>query len=411
MENCSRTIEKVHKFKALLLILLFQTGCLTAQVNVATRLISSFNSWPKAYNKSVSSKPTMQLQLLDRLIFNQRTDNLRFRFEAEMAANWYSKNALKKSGDWQTGNRDTGFKAWKVGSMWLDRSNWRGGHEIERCEVSFSSGNYDFQIGRQPISFGTSHFVSVMDVLSPFQPGYLDSSYKPGIDAIRVRTVSGSTGELELIFAAAAKPQENAIIGRGRDTFSGIDVEIIAGRFRERNFAALGWEGERRKINCWGEVGLFQRLNRIDSIFGGISKNLASSWIVGFDKGMGSDWRHGIAYLHQDFGAEKARDYSNVYLTRPLQQNWVHLAASDYLVFNSSREVSPLVNLNLNAMVNLIDHSTLFQPVLNISLDDESDISLFGWLNSGARPEINGRMRTEFGSFPAGGGLIYRRFF
>ncbi|MEW6710364.1 MAG: hypothetical protein AB1403_11130, partial [Candidatus Riflebacteria bacterium] len=410
-ENYSRIIEKVHKNRILLLILLLQAGILSAQVNVATRLIGNFNSWPKAYHLAISSKPTLQLQSLDRLIFNHRTDSLRFRFEAEMAVSWYSKKALKKSGDWQTGNRNTGFKAWQTGSEWLERNNWRGTHEIERCELAFSSGNFDIQVGRQPISFGTSHFVSAMDVLSPFQPGYLDSSYKPGIDAIRIRTISGSTGEAEVIFAAAAKPQENAVILRRRDTYSGIDVEMIAGRFRERNFAALGWEGERRKINCWGEMGLFQRLNGVDHIFGGISKSLASSWIIGFDKDTGSDWRHGIAYLHQDFGAEKVNDYSNVYLTRPLQQNWVHLVASDYLVFNSSREISPLVNLNLNAIVNMIDHSVLFQPVLSISLDDESDVSLFGWLNSGARPAVNGRVQTEFGSFPAGGGFIYRRFF
>jgi hypothetical protein len=71
--------------------------------------------------------------------------------------------------------------------------------------------------------------------------------------------------------------------------------------------------------------------------------------------------------------------------------------------------------MNLNSMLSLIDRSLLFQPVLNISLDDESDISIFAWLNSGSRPTpaplgLVG-ISTEFGAFPSGAGFILRRFF
>jgi hypothetical protein len=399
----------------LLIYFLLPPGQVFAQhFSVASRAIFNASNWPLAYRKALNlSTCSYQLQSLNRLIYSNHFSNFRLKFEVEMAGTHTSDPGA--TANWQTDRRPTGFKRIKSDSILTSQDHHRLSSEIERLEISFSYGKFDFQIGRQPVSFGTSHFVSVMDILSPFHPGYLDGSYKPGIDALRIRTLAGTTGEAELIFAAGENSADNAVIGRWRDTFSGFDFEFTGGRFRSRNFFAAGWEGERRSINFWGEVGFFTRKSGTDTHFGGISDDFAISFITGIEKDTGNDWRHGLAFFHQDFGTRRRDELPLAYQTGPLKQGWMHLAGSDYLIINSSKEISPLINLNLNSMLSLIDRSLLFQPVLNISLDDESDISIFAWLNSGSRPTpaplgLVG-ISTEFGAFPSGAGFILRRFF
>lgn len=411
MKNLSRSLLKLAA-----LICLMPSVCFAGNFSIATRQIFNSSHWPQVFQRLQGiSAATWQLQSLNRFIFTEKKADFRLKFEAELFGTHSSFGFSNRSANWQTDREIGGFKAIRTDSTWLKRDHDRIGTEIERFEISFSLGDFDLQLGRQPVSFGTSHYVSVMDILTPFQPGYLDSSFKPGIDALRFRTISGTTGELELILAAAENSGDNAILGRWRDTFAGFDIEIVGGRMRKRNFFSAGWEGERKQINFWGEIGLFARKSSSDQNFGGFSNKLAGSWIMGIEKDTGRDWRHGIAYFHQDFGARTSQNISKAYATLPFTQGWAFLAASDYLIVNSNKEVSPLINFNLNSMLSLVDRSILIQPVLNISLDDESDISLFGWFNSGAKPEMNGLAQpgfpSEFGAFPTGAGFILRRYF
>ena len=94
---------------------------------------------------------------------------------------------------------------------------------IERLDVRWKAWNVDFDIGRQPVSLGTSHFIGVLDVLAPFAPGDLDATYKPGIDAVRIRKGLGMTGEAEIIAAGAKNFSDGAVLGRYRTMVQGID--------------------------------------------------------------------------------------------------------------------------------------------------------------------------------------------
>lgn len=411
-----RIAKMMLKTFAVVAMILFALANASAEeeLTFATRQIVNAGSWPGALEATgLVDAESLSMQSLTRIIYQQRQRKMRFRFAAELYGGFDSMGIGGSSGNWQTARGRSGYKAFRTDGHYRQNSRQTFGSEIEQLELSFGAGSVDFQVGRQPVSFGTSHYVSVLDVLAPFQPGYLDSSYKPGIDAIRMRTVSGTTGEIELIFAGAADSSDNAVFLRWRDTFSGFDFELLGGRFRQRKMFGIGWEGERRRVNLWGEAALYQRI-AADQNFGGFSGTYAFSGIFGFEKETGKKWRHGLAFMHQDLGARSADNLMAVQGTLPFVQGWAHLGGADYLIANSSREISPLINLNFNTMLNLHDHSALYQPVLNISLSDESDIAFFAWLRSGRTPCHRAgqiQLKSEFASFPAGLGLIYRRYF
>lgn len=305
------------------------------------------------------------------------------------------------------------FEVWDLSWSQATPSAATARARLERLDVAWRWGALDFDLGRQPVSLGTSHFVGVLDVLAPFAPGALDASYKPGIDALRVRTALGETGEAEVIVAGKDPWHRGGTLGRWRSNWAGTDVEVLGGRFRDRGFGGLGWEGQLGSAGVWGEVALFQRRPDVEQIRAGWSA-AALSGVVGADVNLPLDLHGGAALMYQDFGARRPEDLSSVYMDAPYQESWAFLGSAGYGVLTLSRSLHPLVTGSLAGIVNLVDGSSLWQPRLSFSISDNADLGAYGWIGAGAGPRVEGSKVTpgsEFGMVPTGLGLYARWFF
>ncbi|MGM0601493.1 MAG: hypothetical protein ACQETH_16900 [Candidatus Rifleibacteriota bacterium] len=402
------------RFIVVILAILFFYIAPNCQLNAAEgfalRYIANHQNLPDAIRKinPVAERPfNFQTLLRYWRDFDYRDVYLRTGFELNQLYGLDSSSGFDES--------QFSYKKFDTDLLLLEKGRTRSQIEIENFHFRFSIGEFDYLIGRQPVSLGTSHFVSVLDVIAPFYPGYLDSSYKPGVDALRIRTYSGMVGVIELIAVAANDMDKSSLIARYRNNFSDIDVELVGGQFKKRKMLGIGWEGERYKINFWGEAAVFSRLSNVDPELGGFSDEAAFSAIAGVEKELGKDWRGGLAWMHQDLGAKNTSDLSSVYNSLPVRQGWMQLAGKSYLLVNARKRMGPLADFSINGILNADDHSTVWQPVVNVSTGNESDISFYAWLKTGEYPEAQGfknlRLNSEFGSFSTGAGFIYRRFF
>lgn len=302
---------------------------------------------------------------------------------------------------------------WDLTNYHIDESLTSLSTRIERLDIKWSLGSYDIDVGRQPVSLGTSHFIGVLDVLAPFAPGDLDATYKPGIDAVRIRKGLGMTGEAEVIVAAAKEWSDGAILGRYRISLKGIDLEFVGGRFRRRGFGGVGWEGEVKSTGIWGELALFERRENVEKIRGGWSE-AAFSGVAGIDINLPDDFKLGGSFMFQDFGVREPEELIDIYEDAPFQEGWVFLGSAAYGVLTLRRELHPLVQSDLAGIINLIDNSTLWQPKITINTGDNTDLAFYGWVGTGKKSVLNGislSIRSEFGGMPAGGGFYARWFF
>ena len=284
---------------------------------------------------------------------------------------------------------------------------------IERLDLAWSLGAVDFNLGRQPVSLGTSHFVGVLDVLSPFAPGAMDASYKPGIDALRARTALGDKGEAEVILTGREPFQGGGAIARMRSSLSGMDVELLGGQFQNRTFGGLGWEGELGPAGIWGELALFERRPDVEQFRGGW-RRAAFSGVLGADFNLPFETHGGAAVMVQDFGARRPDDLASVTTDAPFREGWAYLGSAGYGVLTASKQLHPLLNGSLAGLVNLVDGSTLWQPRLTYSISDNADLGAYAWIGLGAPPRLEGTTVTpgsEFGMMPTGLGLYARWFF
>jgi len=284
---------------------------------------------------------------------------------------------------------------------------------IDRLDAVWRIGPVDIDLGRQPLSMGTSHFVGVLDVVAPFAPGDLDATYKPGVDALRIRKGIGMTGEVEIIAVGAREWEDGALLGRMRTSLPYVDLEIVGGRFRNRTFGGFGWEGGTNPFGLWGEVAVFERRKAHEEIRGGWSKAAFSS-VVGLDYYIEADFVLGGGLMFQDFGARDTDELMSVYEDAPYREGWAFLGSASYGVVTLSKEFHPLVQGNAAGLVNMIDGSSLWQPRITINMGDNTDLCFYGWIGTGKKSEIDGatiKARSEFGMMPDGGGFYARWFF
>lgn len=391
----------------------------------AFRQIGEISQWPRAMERLglVPTGTGRQFQGLMRMWLQDTFGAVRFRADIENWLSYESAGAGAKTGGasgW-TERRDRLAHTYWNGCTFLSETEHRTiASAIDRFQFSWSAGRFDIDLGRQPISLGTSHFIGILDVLAPFHPGYLDASFKPGVDAMRVRTGMGTAGELEVIGAAEKPAGNNALLGRFRNSFSGFDTEVIGGQFRRRGFCGIGFDGERRKVNIWGEVGVFERLPELERHRGGPFRHRAVSWILGLERDLAPKFRLGGAFMHQDFGAGRPEDLWEIGQDAPFAQGWSHLTGREYGLLTLRREFTPLISGDLSGIFNMGDGSCLFQPKISLSTSDNSDIALFAWIGTGSAPGAGAVVpagislpvpRSEFGMFPDGIGVIARWFY
>jgi len=284
---------------------------------------------------------------------------------------------------------------------------------LERFDMSFTAGGFDCDIGRQPVSFGTSHFISVLDILAPFAPGDLDGTYKPGIDAFRIRRGLGASGEAEVIAAGAQNINDSAVLGRLRSSIHDFDFELLGGHFRRRNMCGVGWEGEVKSTGFWGEAAFFQRRDGTEKNRGGWSQ-AAFSGIVGVDCNRYRKFKAGGSLMVQDFGVRKPGELADVYNDAPFREGWVFLGSHRYGILTASYEMHPLIQSGLAGILNLVDNSTLWQPRITVNTGNNTDICMYGWVGTGEKARVTGNLitiRSEFGMLPRGAGFYARWFF
>lgn len=275
---------------------------------------------------------------------------------------------------------------------------------LERFSYSFSRKNYDFTIGRQPLTLGRGRWFSILDIINPFAPGALDTTYKPGIDALTISRSLSPTEDLQLIAAASPQNDDGAWLVRYRQLIRSLDLEWVAGTFRSRRLIGVGYEGEIGRQPIFGELALFEVLPQKDLLNTGDS--------TAFSGSLGLEWLLGpmeflsISYFYQDFGARSPQDLPKAWLSAPIAQNWGFLGMRSYLHLGHSKTLDLKRSVSLNAMFNLEDESAILQPRLTWILNQKTDLTFWAFHGLG-----KSELQSEFGSSGTGIGLFLKYYF
>ncbi|MBI5884297.1 MAG: hypothetical protein HZB91_14470 [Elusimicrobia bacterium] len=270
---------------------------------------------------------------------------------------------------------------------------WR--QRLHRWWAAVETEDTLVRLGRQRVTWGTGKFFSPTDILNPHSPFSAEKDERPGTDALYLRRSLGDLSQAELAWAPEDRWTGHSLLGRVRTNLRSFDLALMGGKTASRPPASpapspgswiLGgdaagslWDGTVRGEWAYSDPGMGRPYWKL---------------CVGWDYSFGSDARFPglkdlslmLEYFHDGSGTVHSTRYDTL---RVLSGRGLTLA-KDYASLGFTKDLHPLVKLDMTLIVNLDDASSHAAT----SLTWDAGRNLF--LTAGIQ-RLSGTRHTEFG--------------
>lgn len=290
-----------------------------------------------------------------------------------------------------------------------DGSRHAAVHRLDRFAVGHATPARVLRFGRQAVSWGNGLVFHPLDFINPFSPIAIDKDYKTGDDMLYAQWLLGEQGDVQAILlprrASATRDIESdqsSYALKLRQRAGAIDFDLLAARHFDANLAAIGVV---RNIG-----GAVWRLDVSATDTGGdtatsLVTNLDYSWTW-----FGRNTYGYVEYFHSGVGETDRRNYANPNpnLAARIARGELFTLARDYAAVGLQFELSPLVNIYSNLILNINDGSRFWQ--LRGVYDWQQDLQLMAGMNlPSGDPGDEFGAANDVASFLAPGRSIYAR--
>jgi hypothetical protein len=280
---------------------------------------------------------------------------------------------------------------------------WR--HRVDRLSVTVNAGPAEVSVGRQPISWATTLFLTPADPFSPFDPTDPFREYRTGVDAARVRLFPSAMSELDAVVRPATFGSDSTLtaLGRGRVAFGRFEVSGWGGVLYDEGAGALAatvtlagavvrTEGTLRRTNGTSVMRLAVGADRSFNVAG------RALYLV-------------VEYQHDGFGAADAAGLVGTITSAPYQRAELQVFGRDEVALQSTYQIHPLVSLEALGLWNAGDGSVLAAPAVSWNALTEVGIRGGVFLGFGNGATAAGFPGSEYGSVPRTGYVAGTVFF
>lgn len=265
-------------------------------------------------------------------------------------------------------------KYWSAQANYVDRPALYGMHRLYRAHLKMAFGGTDLRIGRQRIAWGTGRFWSPLDLLNPFSPVALEREERLGVDAVLIEHKVGQLSRVSGVFAPSHRPGESSRALQWHDNAKGVDFSLTVGQFRGDRVIGVDVVGQ------IGKAGVRAELTHVRSRQG---KAFVRS-LVGIDYAFANTLTLSAELYRDGSGATHPTGYDFLALETGSRQT----LARRYLGLHAGYEITPLLKLNTEFVVNLDDRSRFVAPSITYSIRTNLDGSLgVRWFSGAAGSE------------------------
>ena len=279
------------------------------------------------------------------------------------------------------------------GTIWETRNIlWR--HRLDRLSVRYSSETVDAIVGRQPISWATTLFLTPADPFVPFDPSDPFREYRAGVDAVRLRVFTGPFTEFDGVVRMAKTNLGETVTALGRARTSVGPWELA------------GWGGllhEEVAFSGAATLSLAGGVLRGEAVVRRSGDETVLRATVGADRSFDVGGRNVYViaeYQRDGFGAASSEELISVFLSEPAQRGEMQVFGRDEIVVQSSIELHPLFTADALVLWNLNDPSALIAPGGSYSAGDEVTVRGGIYIGVGAGATEEGLPGSEFGIAP-----------
>jgi hypothetical protein len=264
---------------------------------------------------------------------------------------------------------------WSAQSNYVERPALYGVHRLYRAQLQVAAGDTDLRIGRQRIAWGTGRFWSPLDLLNPFSPVALEREERLGVDALLVEHKFSPVSRVSGVYAPSRTPGEDSRALQWHDNARGVDFSFTVGRFRGSEVVGVDLAGQ------IGQAGVRAELTRVRPRIGTAFVRA----LLGIDYAFANTLTLSAELYRDGSGASSTAAYDFFALVNGSRQT----LARHYLGLHAGYEITPLLKLNTDIVLNLDDRSRFVAPSITYSIRTNLDGSLgVRWFSGPAGSEF-----------------------
>ena len=274
-----------------------------------------------------------------------------------------------------------------------ERMLWR--HRVDRLSVRVDLGaGADLVVGRQPVSWATTLFLTPADPFSPFDPADPFREYRAGVDAARLRVYRGAFTQFEAV-ARIAAGESVTVLGRVSSNVRGWDLGAWGGVVHDTPGAAAFLSGS---VGLWAlraEAAVRER-----------GSGVAVRGAVGMDRTFAVAGRdlYLVAEVQRDgFGATSPAGLLEAAARRAARQGEMQVLGREVGAVQLSYTLHPLVSASGLVLGNLRDGSFIASPGVSWSASESVSVRVGAYFGVGEGVAVEGtdvRLGSEFGALP-----------
>jgi len=249
---------------------------------------------------------------------------------------------------------------------------WYIQHGIDRFYYRQQVGIVDVSFGRQRIAWGSGRIWNPSDLFNPLNPTTFSKIEKDGVDVASLKLNFGTLSDIMFVYNPQYSNSSNYAL-RIRTNRNEFDIAGLAGYFD-------------RRVIVGGDVAgnLFEAGIRTELILSMKKEDLSNNFIkaiFGVDYQWTADLYTLIEYHYNGEGEKNPTKYDLL----KLMNGEVLNVGIDYLAFNISYLVHPLVTTSVTIIGNLDDGSGYIALSIVYIPTDETSITFGGQLFTGER--------------------------
>jgi len=292
---------------------------------------------------------------------------------------------------------------WDLQQSWSEARYHDIGYRWDRLNVSYTGNALVMRVGRQALTWGAGQVFHPLDLVNPFQPVQLDTTYKHGTDMVYGQWLFASGADVQVAVVPhhrtdgmdrnGSKPTQAALISLPGDT---LQWTILVANDRSDTLLGLATSGSLGE-NIWNLEWLHSGLNEGGKV-NSLLFNLTRAGVI---------WQRNysafVEFYYNGFG--QASDHYSLeqldpaLLTR-LTRGQQFVTGRDYLAFGARWDWTPLLQLIPSVITNLNDGSSLVDGQLSWSLSENMTFKAdVRWPLGGHGSEFGG-LALEYGQAP-----------
>lgn len=129
--------------------------------------------------------------------------------------------------------------------------------KIDRLNIDYRSGKWQFTIGRQRINWGKNLVWNPNDLFNTYSFIDFDYEERPGADALRVQHFLSGDSSLEAVINYIEDGGDNTIAFKYNFHKYNYDFQVLLAKYLEDYTIGVGWEGAIKSVGIKGEFSYF----------------------------------------------------------------------------------------------------------------------------------------------------------